>query len=130
MNDSGMIVARGNMEQQMKNCYADLQQILQHYVYTVDDVVAENIYTTKYLAFVILFTKNNFLQVPGSKAYAKILFTHNQNFLQDFLQLLLKHQRILLWLQKRSWKLQKATVGNCGTRWALMNYPFCNGGHL
>jgi 2-iminobutanoate/2-iminopropanoate deaminase len=46
MNDSGIIVAPGNMEQQMKNCYSDLEKILQHYGYTYDDVVAENIYTT------------------------------------------------------------------------------------
>ena len=46
MNDSGLIVAPGNMEQQMKNCYSDLEKILQHYGYTFDDVVAENIYTT------------------------------------------------------------------------------------
>ena len=44
MNDSGMIVAPGNMEQQMKNCYSDLEKILQHYGYTYDDVVVENIY--------------------------------------------------------------------------------------
>ncbi len=52
MNDSGMIVAPGNMEQQMKNCYADLQKILQHYGYDVDDVVAENIYTTNMAEFI------------------------------------------------------------------------------
>ncbi len=52
MNDSGMIVAPGNMEQQMKNCYDDLQKILQHYGYTVDDVVAENIYTTNMAEFI------------------------------------------------------------------------------
>ncbi len=46
MNDSGIIVAPGNMEQQMKNCYSDLEKILQHYGYSFDDVVAENIYTT------------------------------------------------------------------------------------
>ena len=46
MNDSGVIVASGNMEQQMKNCYSDLEKILQHYGYNYDDVVAENIYTT------------------------------------------------------------------------------------
>src|SRR6186997_3622829 len=34
MNDSGLIVAPGNMEQQMKNCYSDLEKILQHYGYT------------------------------------------------------------------------------------------------
>ena len=52
MNDSGMIVAPGNMEQQMKNCYIDLEKILQHYGYTLDDVVAENIYTTNMAEFI------------------------------------------------------------------------------
>jgi 2-iminobutanoate/2-iminopropanoate deaminase len=52
MNDSGIIVAPGNMEQQMKNCYSDLEKILQHYGYTYDDVVAENIYTTNMTDFI------------------------------------------------------------------------------
>ena len=52
MNDSGIIVAPGNMEQQMKNCYSDLGKILQHYGYTYDDVVAENIYTTNMADFI------------------------------------------------------------------------------
>jgi len=52
MNDSGMIVAPGNMEQQMKNCYADLEKILQHYGYTLEDEVAENIYTTSMTDFI------------------------------------------------------------------------------
>ena len=46
MDDLGVIVAPGNMEQQMKNCYSDLEKILKHYGYTFDDVFAENIYTT------------------------------------------------------------------------------------
>ena len=46
MDDNGIIVAPGNMAQQMKNCYADLDKILKHYGYTFDDVYAENIYTT------------------------------------------------------------------------------------
>jgi len=56
MNDSGLIVAPGNMEQQMKNCYADLEKILQHYGYSFDDVFAENIYTT---------SMDDFLKVAG-----------------------------------------------------------------
>ena len=52
MNDSGIIVAPGNMEQQMKNCYSDLEKILQHYGYTYDEVVAENIYTTNMSEFI------------------------------------------------------------------------------
>jgi 2-iminobutanoate/2-iminopropanoate deaminase len=51
MDDSGSIIAPGNMEQQMKNCYGDLVKILQHYGYTLDDVVAENIYTTNMADF-------------------------------------------------------------------------------
>jgi len=52
MNDSGIIVAPGDMEQQMKNCYSDLEKILQHYGYTFDDVVAENVYTTNMAEFI------------------------------------------------------------------------------
>ncbi len=52
MNDSGIIVAPGNMDQQMKNCYSDLGKVLQHYGYTYDDVVAENIYTTNMADFI------------------------------------------------------------------------------
>ncbi len=52
MNDSGVIVAPGNLEQQMKNCYSDLEKILQHYGYTYDDVVVENIYTTNMAGFI------------------------------------------------------------------------------
>lgn len=46
MDDNGVIVAPGDMEQQMKNCYVDLEKILTHYGYSFDDVVVENVYTT------------------------------------------------------------------------------------
>jgi enamine deaminase RidA (YjgF/YER057c/UK114 family) len=52
MNDSGIIVGAGNMELQMKNCYSDLEKILQHYGYTFDDVVVENVYTTNMAEFI------------------------------------------------------------------------------
>ena len=52
MDDSGVIVAPGNMKQQMKNCYSDLEKILKHYGYTYNDVVAENIYTTNMKDFI------------------------------------------------------------------------------
>ena len=52
MNDSGIIVAPDSMEQQMKNCYSDLEKILQHYGYTFDDVFAENVYTTNMAEFI------------------------------------------------------------------------------
>ena len=52
MDDAGTIVAPGSMEQQMKNCYSDLEKILQHYGYSFDDVVAENVYTTNMAEFI------------------------------------------------------------------------------
>ena len=52
MDDNGVIVAPGNMEQQMKNCYSDLEKVLKHYGYTFDDVVAENVYTTNMEDFI------------------------------------------------------------------------------
>ena len=52
MDDKGIIVAPGNMEQQMKNCYSDLEKVLNHYGYTFDDVVAENVYTTNMADFI------------------------------------------------------------------------------
>lgn len=52
MNDTGHIVAPGDMAQQMKNCYSDLEKILLHYGYSYDDVYAENIYTTNMADFI------------------------------------------------------------------------------
>ena len=40
------------MEQQMKNCYSDLEKILNHYGCSFDDVYAENIYTTNMADFI------------------------------------------------------------------------------
>ena len=46
MDDEGNPTAIGDLEQQMKNCYADLKKILDHYNASFDDVVVENIFTT------------------------------------------------------------------------------------
>jgi enamine deaminase RidA (YjgF/YER057c/UK114 family) len=46
MDDEGGPTAKGDMAQQMKNCYSDLDKILKHYGCTFDDVVVENIFTT------------------------------------------------------------------------------------
>lgn len=46
MDDEGNPTAAGDMAQQMKNCYADLEKVLAHYGCTFDDVVVENIFTT------------------------------------------------------------------------------------
>lgn len=51
MTDSGVVIGPGNMELQMKNCYADLEKILAHYGYTFDDVFKENVYTTNMKEF-------------------------------------------------------------------------------
>ena len=46
MDDEGNPTAVGDLEQQMKNCYADLEKILTHFGCTFDDVVVENVFTT------------------------------------------------------------------------------------
>ncbi|MBL0358212.1 MAG: RidA family protein [Chitinophagaceae bacterium] len=46
MDDKGVPTAKGDLLQQMKNCYSDLDKILKHYGCTFDDVVVENILTT------------------------------------------------------------------------------------
>ncbi|MGB5983412.1 MAG: RidA family protein [Nonlabens sp.] len=46
MDDAGNATGIGDLEQQMKNCYADLEKILTHYGCTFDDVVKEDIFTT------------------------------------------------------------------------------------
>ena len=46
MDNDGNPTAVGDIEQQMKNCYADLKKILKHYGCTFDDVIKEDIFTT------------------------------------------------------------------------------------
>jgi len=52
MDSAGNLLAAGNLEQQMKNCYSDLEKILAHYGCTFDDVVVENIFTTNMQEFI------------------------------------------------------------------------------
>ena len=52
MDDTGNLIGAGNMDLQMKNCYNDLEKILQHYGYTFDDVVVENVFTTNMADFI------------------------------------------------------------------------------
>jgi enamine deaminase RidA (YjgF/YER057c/UK114 family) len=51
MDDQGNPTAVGDLEQQMKNAYSDLGQVLEHYGYTFDDVIVENIFTTDMAGF-------------------------------------------------------------------------------
>lgn len=46
MDDNGNPIAIGDLAQQMKNCYPDLDKVLKHYECTFDDIVVENIFTT------------------------------------------------------------------------------------
>jgi len=46
MDDEGNPTAVGDLAQQMKNCYSDLDKVLKHYGCTFDDVVVENVFTT------------------------------------------------------------------------------------
>ena len=59
MDDKGNLTAAGNMDQQMKNCYSDLEKILQHYGYTFDDVVVENVFTTNMAEFINVSSYRN-----------------------------------------------------------------------
>jgi enamine deaminase RidA (YjgF/YER057c/UK114 family) len=76
MDDAGNPTAVGDMAQQMKNCYGDLEKVLSHYGYSFDDVVVENIYTTNMAEFLnqagyrnTIYTKNfptgTWLEVKG-----------------------------------------------------------------
>jgi 2-iminobutanoate/2-iminopropanoate deaminase len=59
MDDEGNPTAVGDMEQQMKNCYSDLEKILKHFNCTFDDVVKEDVFTTN---------MPKFLEVAGYRA--------------------------------------------------------------
>lgn len=45
MDDEGNPIAVGDLLQQMKNCYSDLEKVLAHYNCTFEDVIVENIFT-------------------------------------------------------------------------------------
>lgn len=51
MDDEGNPTAVGDLEQQMKNVYSDLDKVLKHYGYTFDDVIVENVFTTDMAKF-------------------------------------------------------------------------------
>lgn len=59
MDDKGNPTAKGDLLQQMKNCYSDLDKILKHYGCTFDDVVVENVFTTNMPKFLELSAYRN-----------------------------------------------------------------------
>ncbi len=46
IDDKGNPTGKDDFMQQMKNCYASLEKVLNHYGCTFDDVIVENLYTT------------------------------------------------------------------------------------
>ncbi len=76
MDDQGNPTAVGDLEQQMKNAYSDLGQVLEHYGLSFDDVIVENVFTTDMAKFLevaayrsSIYTKNfptgTWLEVKG-----------------------------------------------------------------
>ena len=59
MDDNGVLTAPGNLDQQMKNCYGDLEKILEHYGCSFDDVVVENVFTTNMQEFIKVSSYRN-----------------------------------------------------------------------
>lgn len=59
MDDQGVPTAVGDIEQQMKNVYADLKKVLAHYGCTFDDVIVENVFTTDMAAFLAVSAYRN-----------------------------------------------------------------------
>jgi enamine deaminase RidA (YjgF/YER057c/UK114 family) len=51
MDATGTPTAVGDLAQQMKNAYADLDAVLKHYGCTFDDVVVEDVFTTDMAKF-------------------------------------------------------------------------------
>ena len=51
MDDEGNPTAAGDLKQQMRNVYADLRRVLEHYGCTFDDVIVENVFTTDMAGF-------------------------------------------------------------------------------
>jgi len=51
MDAQGTPTAVGDLEQQMKNAYADLGKVLEHYGCSFDDVIVEKVFTTNMAKF-------------------------------------------------------------------------------
>lgn len=59
MDDEGTPTAVGDLEQQMKNAYADLDTVLKHYGCTFDDVIVEDVFTTDMARFLEVASYRN-----------------------------------------------------------------------
>jgi len=59
MDAEGIPTAVGDLEQQMKNAYADLATVLKHYGCTFDDVIVEDVFTTNMARFLEVASYRN-----------------------------------------------------------------------
>ncbi len=59
MDSAGTPTAVGDLEQQMKNAYADLATVLGHYGCTFDDVIVEDVFTTDMARFLEVASYRN-----------------------------------------------------------------------
>ena len=59
MDDEGNPTAVGDLEQQLKNAYSDLDKVLKHYGCTFDDVIVENVFTTDMAKFLEVSSYRN-----------------------------------------------------------------------
>jgi 2-iminobutanoate/2-iminopropanoate deaminase len=59
MDATGTPTAVGDLEQQMKNAYADLDTVLKHYGCTFDDVIVEDVFTTNMAKFLEVASYRN-----------------------------------------------------------------------
>jgi enamine deaminase RidA (YjgF/YER057c/UK114 family) len=59
MDAEGSPTAVGDLEQQMKNAYADLDTVLKHFGITFDDVIVEDVFTTNMAKFLEVASYRN-----------------------------------------------------------------------
>jgi enamine deaminase RidA (YjgF/YER057c/UK114 family) len=62
MDAEGTPTAVGDLEQQMKNAYADLDTVLRHYGRTFDDVIVKDVFTTNLARFLEVASYRNTIQ--------------------------------------------------------------------
>jgi enamine deaminase RidA (YjgF/YER057c/UK114 family) len=65
MDEEGNPTSVGDLEQQMKNAYADLEVVLAHYGCTFDDVIVENVFTTDMAKFLEVAGYRNSIYTTG-----------------------------------------------------------------
>lgn len=65
MDEAGTPTAVGDMAGQVENVYADLAKVLEHYGYSFDDVIVEDVFTTDMAAFLEAAAYRNEIYTAG-----------------------------------------------------------------